>query len=73
MKCQAKVRQAMATPDGKALVVAYEDGDVQMFLIVDQLDQESITHLQLWRQQQLQTDVEDFVPQEIVEKELIEE
>lgn len=68
MKCQSKVRQAMATPDGRALVVAYEDGAVQMFLIVDQVDPESIENLQIWRYQQLQSDGE-LVQQEIVEKE----
>ena len=41
-----------------------------MFLIVDQLDQESITHLEAWRQQQLQ-DEDDVEPiqKEIVKKE----
>ena len=35
MRCPAKVRQALATHDGRVLVVGYEDGAVQMFLIVD--------------------------------------
>jgi len=41
-----------------------------MFLIVDQLDLESITHLEAWRQQQLQ-DEDDVEPiqKEIVKKE----
>jgi hypothetical protein len=57
MKCPAKVRQAIATPDGQALVVGYEDGAVQMFLIVDRFEPESIEHLKRWRQQQLEAKI----------------
>jgi hypothetical protein len=67
MKCQSKVRQAMATPDGQALVVGYEDGAVQMFLIVDQYDATSIAHLSKWRKIQLESKAEP-VQQEIIEK-----
>ena len=52
MKCQAKIRQAVATQDGHALVVGYEDGSVQMFLIVDRFDPNSVTYLKQWRKQQ---------------------
>ncbi|CAF4326743.1 unnamed protein product, partial [Adineta steineri] len=48
MKCPAKVRQAMATQDGQALVVGYEDGAVQMFLIVDNLEPASVAYLKAW-------------------------
>lgn len=54
MKCPAKVRQAMATQDGQALVVGYEDGAVQMFLIVDRFEPASVEFLKSWRQQQLE-------------------
>jgi len=41
-----------------------------MFLIVDQLDQESITHLEAWRQQQLQDEDDvELIQKEIVKKE----
>ena len=41
-----------------------------MFLIVDQLDLESITHLEAWRQQQLQDEDDvDPIQKEIVKKE----
>ncbi len=58
MKCQSKVRQAMTTPDGLALVVGYEDGAVQMFFIVDELDPTSIVHLNNWRKKQWETNIE---------------
>jgi len=41
-----------------------------MFLIVDQLDLESITHLEAWRQQQLQDEDDvELIQKEIVKKE----
>ena len=67
MRCPAKVRQALATNDGRALVVGYEDGAVQMFLIVDPYEQSSINYLKNWRKQQLEVKVEP-VQQEITEK-----
>lgn len=54
MRCPAKVRQAIATIDGRALVVAYEDGAVQMFLIVDPYESTSIEFAKQWRQEQLE-------------------
>lgn len=54
MKCPAKVRQALATHDGKALVVGYEDGAVQVFLIVDHYEQSSISYLKKWRKYQFE-------------------
>jgi hypothetical protein len=68
MKCPAKVRQAIATLDGQALVVAYEDGAVQMFLIVDRFEPESIEHLKNWRKQQLEAKMNEPVQQEIIDK-----
>lgn len=68
MKCPAKVRQAIATLDGQALVVAYEDGAVQMFLIVDRFEPESIEHLKNWRKQQLEAKMNELVQQEIIDK-----
>ena len=53
MRCPAKVRQACATQDGKALVVGYEDGAVQMFLIADRFEPTSVTHLIQWRKEQI--------------------
>ena len=53
MKCPTKVRQALATHDGRGLVVGYEDGAVQMFLIVDHSDPDHVAHLKEWRQYQL--------------------
>jgi hypothetical protein len=67
MKCQAKVRQALATPDGQALVVGYEDGAVQMFLIVDQYEPTSIAHLNKWRKNQFEANIE-AAQQEIINK-----
>ncbi|CAF4551274.1 unnamed protein product [Rotaria sp. Silwood1] len=67
MRCPAKVRQAIATNDGRALVVGYEDGAVQMFLIVDRFEQKTITYLKEWRRQQLESIVEP-VQQEIIDK-----
>lgn len=49
MKCPAKVRQALATHDGRGLVVGYEDGAVQMFLIVDPSEPSHIEYLKNWR------------------------
>ncbi len=68
MKCPAKVRQAIATADGYALVVGYEDGAVQMFLIVDRLEPNSIANLQKWRKQQLATKIEPVQQDMIIEK-----
>ena len=67
MKCPAKVRQAMATQDGQALVVGYEDGAVQMFLIIDQFLATNVTYLKEWRREQLESDVES-IQQEIIDK-----
>ena len=58
MKCPAKVRQALATQDGKALVVGYEDGAVQVFLIVDHSDESSIEDLKEWRKYQFESKIE---------------
>ena len=66
MRCPAKVRQACATQDGQALVVGYEDGAVQMFLIVDRLEPENVAHLKKWRKHQV------FAPVEPVAHEMIE-
>jgi hypothetical protein len=55
MKCPAKVRQALATHDGRALVVGYEDGAVQMFLIVDHSDPTHVEYLRNWRRVQLES------------------
>ncbi|CAF4360406.1 unnamed protein product, partial [Adineta steineri] len=49
------VRQAMATQDGQALVVGYEDGAVQMFLIVDNLEPASVAYLKAWRKHRLES------------------
>ena len=49
MKCPAKVRQALGTHDGRGVVVGYEDGAIQMFLIVDHSDPSHIEYLQNWR------------------------
>ena len=54
MRCPAKVRQACATQDGQALVVAYEDGAVQMFLLVDRFEPPSVAHLIQWRKEQIE-------------------
>ena len=67
MRCPAKVRQAMATPDGQALVVGYEDGACQMFLIADRLEPSSIEHLKQWRKQQFESNIEP-VQQDIIDK-----
>jgi len=67
MRCPAKVRQAMATSDGKALVVGYEDGAVQVFLIVDYSEPSSIDYLKKWRQYQFESKMEP-VQQEMTEK-----
>ncbi|UJR21317.1 hypothetical protein I4U23_024408 [Adineta vaga] len=60
MKCPAKVRQAMATQDGQALVVGYEDGAVQMFLIVDRTEPSSVDNLKTWRQYQRESRMESL-------------
>jgi hypothetical protein len=67
MKCPTKVRQALATNDGRALVVGYEDGAVQMFLIVDHYEQSSINYLKKWRKHQFEANIEP-PQQEIIEK-----
>jgi hypothetical protein len=69
MRCPAKLRQAVATQDGQALVVAYEDGAVQMFLIVDRLDLSSIAHLKKWRKQQFESTIEP-IQQETIDKQI---
>ena len=53
MRCQARVLQACATPDGQALVVGYEDGAVQMFLIADRFEPPTVAHLLQWRKEQI--------------------
>jgi NACHT domain- and WD repeat-containing protein len=58
MKCPAKVRQALATHDGRGLVVGYEDGAVQMFLIVDHSDPQQVEYLKDWRKYQLASQIE---------------
>ena len=60
MKCPAKVRQAIPTHDGRALVVGYEDGAVQMFLIVDHYEPSSVAYLKSWRKQQLEAKMESI-------------
>ncbi|CAF5000362.1 unnamed protein product [Rotaria magnacalcarata] len=68
MKCPAKVRQAVATQDGQALVVGYEDGAVQMFLIADPFEPENVEHLKQWRQQQLEAMAVDPAQQETIDQ-----
>lgn len=68
MKCPAKVRQALSTPDGFALVVGYEDGAVQMFLVVDRLEPESVEFLKDWREQQWAFSSDELVPPDTGEK-----
>lgn len=68
MKCPAKVRQALATPDGQALAVGYEDGAVQMFLIVDRFETESVEYLKNWREQQWDSNDDESMQQEMTEK-----
>ncbi|CAF0870188.1 unnamed protein product [Adineta ricciae] len=67
MKCPAKVRQAYATHDGRALIVGYEDGVIQTFLIVDPYEPSTIAHLKHWRQQQFGAELE-AMQQELAEK-----
>jgi len=67
MRCSAKVRQALATSDGRVLVVGYEDGAVQAFLIVDQYEPSSIPYLKKWRKHQFESKIE-AVQQEPTEK-----
>lgn len=55
MKCPAKVRQAMTTQDGRILVVGYEDGTIQVFLIVDHTEPTSVAYLKNWRKFQLES------------------
>ncbi|CAF2396508.1 unnamed protein product [Rotaria sp. Silwood2] len=55
MKCPAKVRQATATNDGRILVVGYEDGAIQVFLIVDHSNESVVDYLRNWRIRQLQS------------------
>jgi hypothetical protein len=68
MRCPAKVRQAMATQDGKAIVVGYEDGAVQVFLIVDYTEPSSVAYLKKWRKYQFESKIEPM-QQEMPEKE----
>ena len=70
MKCPAKVRQALATPDGQALAVGYEDGAVQMFLIVDRFETESVEYLKNWREQQWEFNDDEPMQQDMPEKQL---
>ena len=49
MKCPTKVRQALGTHDGRGVVVGYEDGAIQMFLIVDHTEPSHIEYLKNWR------------------------
>ena len=68
MKCPAKVRQALATHDGKALVVGYEDGAVQAFLIVDHEDPNSVDDLQQSRKYLFQSMRQDIQQENLNEK-----
>ena len=67
MRCQSKVRNACATPDGRALVVGYEDGAVQMFLIADRFEPASVEYLVKWRVDQVANKTEN-APSENREK-----
>ncbi|CAF3573336.1 unnamed protein product [Adineta steineri] len=67
MKCPAKVRQAIATQDGRALVVGYEDGAVQVFLIIDHLEPSTIDYLKSWRKRQYGSQIE-ALQRELTEK-----
>ncbi|CAF0996732.1 unnamed protein product, partial [Rotaria sordida] len=67
MKCPAKVRQALGTHDGRALIVGYEDGAIQMFLIVDHFDETTVDYLKRWRKHQFHAKLE-AIRQETVEK-----
>lgn len=58
MKCPTKVRQAMATQNGRVLVVSYEDGVIQVFLIVDHSEPTSVAFLKKWRKYQLDSKME---------------
>jgi len=58
MRCSAKVRQAIPTHDGRALVVGYEDGAVQVYLIVDHYEQSTIAYLKKWRKYQFESKLE---------------
>ncbi|CAF4662638.1 unnamed protein product, partial [Rotaria sp. Silwood2] len=49
---------ATATNDGRILVVGYEDGAIQAFLIVDRSDESMVDYLRSWRIHQLQSTVE---------------
>ena len=70
MKCPAKVQQALATPDGRALAVGYEDGAVQMFLIVDRFETESMEYLKNWRELQWESMEDEPAKPEMAEKQL---
>ncbi|CAF1183817.1 unnamed protein product [Rotaria sp. Silwood1] len=67
IKCPTKVRQATATNDGRVLVVGYEDGAIQAFLIVDHTDESHIDYLRSWRKFQHQS-IEGSERQENTEK-----
>lgn len=67
MRCPAKVRQAVATQDGLALVVGYEDGAVQVFLIIDQHEPKNVEYLRQWRKAQLESKIE-AVQQETIDR-----
>ncbi|CAF4731675.1 unnamed protein product [Rotaria sp. Silwood1] len=67
MKCPTKVRQAIATHDGRALVVGYEDGAIQVFLIVDHFDESTVNYLKHWRKRQFPGKIE-HIRKETTEK-----
>ncbi|CAF4058893.1 unnamed protein product, partial [Rotaria sp. Silwood2] len=69
MKCPTKVRQAIGTHDGRALVVGYEDGAVQVFLIVDHFDESTVDYLKRWRKRQFPGKLES-IRQETAEKKI---
>ena len=67
MKCPAKVVQALGTHDGRAIVIGYEDGAIQMFLIVDHSNESHINNLYHWRKRQFPSKVEPVKRQQIIE------
>lgn len=52
-KSAAKVRTMICTQDSRALVFGCEDGTVNMLIIADPLDEESVANLRAWRADQL--------------------
>jgi WD40 repeat protein len=52
-KSAAKVRTMICTQDSRALVFGCEDGTVNMMIIADPLDEESVANLRAWRADQM--------------------